>query len=277
VLEAILHVLRCPVCGGELGWVGEKSGLGCGRGHRFDVARQGYVGLTAGKGASATGDSAAMIAARERFLGEGHYDELARRIARVARGAGPGVVVDAGAGTGYYLARVVADGGVGVALDAAKAAVRRAARVHERVGAVLADVWRPLPLADDAADVLLNVFAPRNGAEFARVLKPGGMLLVVTPGAAHLSELVAALGLLSVDPDKDARVAGTLGRHFAPAAEHAVTMELSLSHAAAEAAVGMGPSAWHLDAETTRRKIAELPEPIRAHASFRLTTWMHAQ
>ncbi len=242
------------------------------------------MGLLAGKGAFAAGDSAEMIAARERFLGEGHFDGLARLVAEVARGSGeagaePPVVVDAGAGTGFYLARVVDgwDGAVGVAIDAAKAAVRRAARVHERVGAVLADVWRPLPLRDDAADVLLNVFAPRNGAEFARVLKPGGRLLVVTPGAAHLGELVGALGLLSVDPDKDARVAGTLGRFFAPAAEHAVTMELALSHAAAEAAVGMGPSAWHVDAEATRRKIAELPEPIRAHASFRLTTWIHAQ
>ena len=36
-------------------------------------------------------------------------------------------------------------------------------------------------MADAAAGVLLNVFAPRNGAEFRRVLRADGVLLVVTP------------------------------------------------------------------------------------------------
>ena len=61
----------------------------------------------------------------------------------------------------------------GLAFDVTKPALRRAARAHPRVGAVLADTWGPLPLADGSADVLLNVFAPRNGPEMRRVLRPG--------------------------------------------------------------------------------------------------------
>ena len=43
------------------------------------------------------------------------------------------------------------------------------------------DVFRPFPLADGVADVVLDVFAPRNPAEFHRVLRPTGRLIVVRP------------------------------------------------------------------------------------------------
>src|SRR6202044_3128376 len=72
----------------------------------------------------------------------------------------------------------------------------------------------PLPVADGAAAVVLDVFAPRNGAELRRVLHPAGRLLVVTPSPGHLAELAGPLGLLSVDPRKDERLAGTLGPYF---------------------------------------------------------------
>ena len=35
----------------------------------------------------------------------------------------------------------------GIAIDASPAALRRAARAHERAAAVGADAWKPLPLA----------------------------------------------------------------------------------------------------------------------------------
>ena len=53
---------------------------------------------------------------------------------------------------------------VGLALDVSKPALRRAARAHPRAAAALADTWQRLPLADASTAVLLNVFAPRNGA-----------------------------------------------------------------------------------------------------------------
>ncbi|AQZ67492.1 hypothetical protein BKM31_43925 [[Actinomadura] parvosata subsp. kistnae] len=101
---------------------------------------------------------------------------------RAAGRAAP-VIVDAGAGTGHYLAAVLnaVDDGIGMAFDVSKHAVRRAARVHPRAGAFVADVWRPLPIRSGVADVVIDVFAPRNGPEFRRVLRPGGAAVVVTP------------------------------------------------------------------------------------------------
>jgi 23S rRNA (guanine745-N1)-methyltransferase len=59
---------------------------------------------------------------------------------------------------------------------------------------------------------VLNVFAPRDGAELRRILRPSGSLLVVTPGPDHLRELIGPLGLLSVDERKAERLAGTSAR-----------------------------------------------------------------
>jgi 23S rRNA (guanine745-N1)-methyltransferase len=127
--------------------------------------------------------------------------------------------------------------------------LRRAARAHPRAAAALTDLWRPLPVADAAASVVLNVFAPRNGPEFHRVLHPGGVLLVVTPAADHLSELVAAHGLIQVDPDKAARVSGSLGEHFTLDSGTTLRRELKLTAAEARTLIGMTPSARHVPVE----------------------------
>ena len=46
-----------------------------------------------------------------------------------------------------------------------------------------------LPLADGAADVLLDCFSPLALEEFRRVLRPGGVFLYVVPAADHLWQL----------------------------------------------------------------------------------------
>ncbi|HEY3608197.1 MAG TPA: rRNA (guanine-N1)-methyltransferase [Pseudonocardiaceae bacterium] len=235
--EPVVDVLLCPVCREMLTRAGGT--LACPAGHAFDIARQGYVNLLG----RADGDTAAMVADRSAFLAAGHYTPLASLVARWAADAAPGLVVDAGAGTGYYLAAVLARGGFGLALDASPSALRRAARAHERIGAAVWDVWRPWPVRDGVAAVVLNVFAPRNGPEFHRVLRPDGTLLVVTPTRAHLAELGAA-GLLSVDPHKAARLAETLVR-FERVRSAEISYPMALSAADVRRVIGMGPAAHH--------------------------------
>jgi 23S rRNA (guanine745-N1)-methyltransferase len=234
--EPVVDVLLCPVCRELL----TRSGgaLRCPAGHAFDIARQGYVNLLG----RADGDTAAMVADRAAFLAAGHYAPLARTLADRAADCAPGLVVDAGAGTGYYLNAVLARGGFGLALDASPLALRRAARAHERIGAAVWDVWRPWPVRDGAAAVVLNVFAPRNGPEFHRVLRPDGTLLVVTPTREHLAELGAAL--LSVDPRKPARLAETLAR-FDRVTSEVLSYPMTLSATDVRRAIGMGPAAHH--------------------------------
>jgi 23S rRNA (guanine745-N1)-methyltransferase len=270
MLTDALPYLRCPVCAGDLA-CGERA-LRCAQGHAFDVARQGYAGLLTGGARTGTADTAAMVAARTRFLAGGHFAPLAALVADRAAARAPdgGCVLDAGAGTGYYLGAVLdrLPGRPGVALDISKHALRRAARAHPRIGALTWDVWRPLPVRTGAAAVLLDVFAPRNGAEFRRVLRPDGVLIVVTPAASHLAELVAALGLLTVDARKADRVAGAVSGHFRPAGTWPLRIPLRLTHAEAGALVAMGPSAWHTDSETLRARISALPEPVAVTAAF---------
>ncbi|MFI7597123.1 putative RNA methyltransferase [Actinoplanes sp. NPDC049681] len=245
MIDGALPYLRCPVCGGTLAGADERT-IRCSRGHSFDVARQGYVNLTAGRSPH-SGDTAEMVADREAFLAEGHYDFIAETLAAAA-GAGDGLVLDAGTGTGRYLARVLDahPAAVGLGIDVSKPALRRAARAHPRAGAALADLWRPLPVADGSARVILDVFAPRNGPEFRRVLRPDGVLLVVTPAADHLAELIDAFGLLKVDPDKADRVADALGTDFDQVTATTVRRTLRLTAAETRTLIGMTPSAHHV-------------------------------
>lgn len=269
----VVPYLRCPICHEPL--AGAPGGLRCPRGHGFDRARQGYVHLAAGTPAH-PGDTAAMVAARERFLDAGHYDFISAALAGTAReGYKTGLIVDAGGGTGRHLAAVLdaVPAAPGLALDVSKPALRRAARAHPRAAAALADTWRRLPLADAAAGLILNVFAPRNGAEFRRVLAPDGLLLVVTPTPAHLSELVAALRLLTVDPAKADRVVAGLAPHFAAGEARELRRRLVLSRAQARLAVEMGPSAWHTDPAALDAAVATLPDPVTVTASITQTTY----
>lgn len=248
MIDAAVPYLRCPVCAGPLARPAERA-LRCPRGHSFDVARQGYASLTAGR-TPHSGDTTEMVTAREAFLAAGHYAFIADALTAAATGVSgaTGLVLDAGVGTGYYLSRVLdaLPEAVGLGLDVAKPALRRAARAHPRAAAALADLWRPLPVADDAVTLILNVFAPRNGPEFARVLRPGGALVVVTPAADHLGELIDAFGLIHVDPDKGSRVAAALAASFTVAGTATHRSRLRLTGPELRTLVGMTPSARHV-------------------------------
>ncbi|MFF3856895.1 putative RNA methyltransferase [Micromonospora sp. NPDC002575] len=235
--------------------VGDRCACGCRANEAQAVSRPGARHAGAADAAGAAGAADADAAAR----------------AHGAVGAYP-LVVDAGAGTGRHLAAVLAalPDAVGLALDVSKPALRRAARAHPRAAAALADTWRRLPLADGSVAVLLDVFAPRNGAEFHRVLHPAGVLLVVTPAKDHLAELVDALDLLKVDPDKTDRVAGSLAGHFGQATESVLRARLELTGPEVATLVGMGPSARHTDPAVLAARIAALPEPVGVTLAVRL-------
>ena len=260
MLDEALDRLACPHCAGPL----TRSGgsVTCPNGHAFDVARSGYLSLLPGDAKLGSADTAEMVAAREAFLEAGHFEGLAEALGEEAERAlggeagsapRPDCILDLGTGTGWYLARLLdrLPGRTGLAVDLSKHALRRAARAHTRIAAVACDAWRPLPVRDDAAALVLSAFAPRNGPEIARVLQPGGALLVVTPTERHLAELVEELGLLTVDQRKDERLAATLDAHLD--LERRVEREWTLDLAPADVAnaVAMGPSARHVGPRET--------------------------
>jgi len=249
-LELAARLLRCPLCAARLVPVSD-SALRCPARHTFDRSRHGYVSLLGGARA-VSGDDPDMARARERFLATGAYARIRDAVAALARGEGAAseVVLDVGAGTGYYLAGVLdgLPGACGIALDTSVRSLRVAARAHPRAIAATWDAFRPFPLADSTVDAVLDVFAPRNPAEFRRVLRPDGRLVVVRPTARHLAELREEVpGMVAIDPAKEERLTAALAPSFTAVVTREVEYELALDPAQARDLIGMTPSARHLD------------------------------
>lgn len=246
-----LPLLRCPHCAAGLSQ--HERVLRCPQGHSFDLARAGYVSLLAG-GTATSADDDAMARARDSFLATGAYAPLRSLVADLAAealAARPSPhVLDIGCGTGYHLSgaleRVPRAWGLGV--DTSARALRFAARAHERAAAAGWDVFSRFPLADAAADLVMDVFAPRNPPEFARVLRPEGRLLVVRPAEDHLAELRASVpGMVRPDPRKEERLAAALAPHFTAEETRDLRLQVTLDGAARRDLVAMTPSARHVD------------------------------
>lgn len=195
-MKSLIDILKCPVCGA--GMRRENGTLFCtsARRHCYDVSSAGYVNLAGAKQAGG-GDDAALIAARTAFLSEGHYAPIAQRICDILKGACVGgTVLDAGCGEGYYAAQMAKAGFSVFGLDLSKRGITHAAKSAKREGLnaffAVAGIFT-LPVANESVDAVVSVFAPVCEEEFLRVLKPGGLLIMVGAGAEHLLSLKRVL------------------------------------------------------------------------------------
>lgn len=255
----------CPLC--QQGFVvdaalegtNDRAPWRCPRGHSFDVARDGTVHLLpAGHARRVVGDSLPMLQARQRFFDRGHYAPLTAGIAdavtaAVADTTAP-VVVDLGCGEGAHLAGVLAAlggrDGVACGVDLAKDAVRLMARRCKDARGLVADCGEHLPFMAGVVDVALIAFAPRNAAELARVVRPGGSVVVAFPRPAHLREVIDAWGGIGMADDKQERLTGELAGGFAVQAVVDVDAALTLDGPALADLLAMTPHARHLDDAT---------------------------
>jgi 23S rRNA (guanine745-N1)-methyltransferase len=264
-LSHAADLLTCPRCGEALTL--DPEAARCPAGHAYDIARQGYLNLLGGP-QPANADSVAMIEARSRVL-SGVYGHVVALVADAVAATRARVVVDAGAGTGQYLAAALDQlpDAVGIATDVSVAAARRAARAHDRLASVVADTWRGLPVRTGVAQAVCCVFAPRNAAEFARVLSPDGHLFVVTPEPGHLASVRAAYGLLDLDPDKDERLAQALADRFELVDSRRLTTVVDATAEQVADVIAMGPNAFH---STPVTESAGLEIDVRCRTYLRL-------
>ena len=185
--------LRCPICGEKLALVDGRSLLCSGaRRHCFDLSAKGHVNLAIGH--SGSGDPKEAVRARSEFLRRGHYAPFAEAVCRLLSEYIPenaDTVIDAGCGEGYYTEKIAESCSVNtIGFDLSKAAVESASARAKREGR--ADLMYAvtgifsMPIADECADAVVNLFAPCAEEEFIRVLKKGGILLVAGAGTDHL-------------------------------------------------------------------------------------------
>lgn len=188
--------LRCPLC--RTPFTLQERTACCEGGHRFDVARQGYLHLAVHGRAdkSKAGYDKDMVRRRRETFARGWYAPMRAGVvaAVVAADPGEGAVVDLGCGEGYYTGEVARSlpGREVVGLDLSKAGVAMAAAADKAPTYVVANAY-DVPVADATAGVVLSVFSPVPDAELRRLLRPDGRVVTAQPAPGHLRSLKAAL------------------------------------------------------------------------------------
>ncbi len=245
------ELFRCPVCRADL--TRTERSLRCPQRHSFDLARSGYVNLLTGRGAipAEGGDGTQQLTRRDAFLAKGHFDGITDAI-RDQLDPGTRTILDAGCGTGHHLRRLAGSGITASGIDVSRDAAAYAAKRHPDFAFAVADIWRDWPVRDAAVDVLLSIFAPKNFAEAARVLRPGGVLAVAFPGPDHLIELRQAFGLLDQGEGKTETYAASMAETIGLPTHRRLRAVARLDAADVANVILMGPNAH-------RTRLEDLP------------------
>lgn len=261
-------ILQCPVCRELL--LSSAGSYQCPNKHNFDAARRGYVNLLLAhqKHSKEPGDSAEMIRSRRRFLALGFYDRVsdgineavAAHLPEPKRGRACSIL-DVGCGEGFYLERLKGSldnrsGGSSAidyyGVDISKFAVRQAAQREKTMSWLVASVV-DLPFAFSSLDIVLNVFSPINFAEFSRILRKTGRVVIVSPGPRHLNGLREIIYPVAREHAQSAMIEQARGL-FSPLAETRTNYQLELkSSGEIMDLLAMTPYFWNVDLSTKSR------------------------
>lgn len=179
-----MEYLRCPNCKEPL--KKQERSLVCPNGHRFDLARQGYVNLALR--AKPAGDNREMVKARTAFLDKGYYDFLRDHVAEELKRTAGKSYADIACGEGHYTQAFAAPFEAAFGFDLAKEAIAYAAGQDKHTQYAVASIFN-LPLKDASLDAATLLFAPVPEDELKRVIRKGGTLITVSPGPRHLWQL----------------------------------------------------------------------------------------
>src|SRR5580704_9193080 len=224
-------MLLCTVRGCHLQLAREESRFFCPRGHSFDVARSGYINLLQpqDRRSKQPGDTPAAVAARRRLHDRGVTQPLLQAIAEITHGSPRDSVLDAGCGDGYYLGELARRTGCDAhGVDISIPAVEAAARRYPACEWIVANADRFVPCADASFHLVLSITGRMNAAEFRRVLRDGGHLLVALPAPDDLIEL------RGTGRDRAPRTVESFAHDFKLADQHRVTTTAALDAAAVQ-------------------------------------------
>lgn len=268
----------CPICQSPLLQHLPSKGYFCKNKHHFDLAKEGYLNLLPAqyKKSKEPGDSRAMMRARRNFLEAGFYQPMAQALAKIIdthkSATTPMHILDVGCGEGYYCRQLeaLAENPESLDLhgiDIAKNAIFAAAKKQQNARFIVASN-KNMPYADQYFDLLLRIYAPSNDQEITRLLKPDGLLLIVTPGPRHLWQLKEFI----YKEVKEHSVDVALPAGFAQIASQRVSYKIQPDPEQRMALLHMTPFAWRANA-TTQQQIQRVHN-LEIEADFILTLAM---
>jgi 23S rRNA (guanine745-N1)-methyltransferase len=260
--------LVCPVCRAPLVLDGKM--YGCGNGHPFNIAKEGYINLLLShqRKSKNPGDDADMVMARRRFFDSGAFAPLSSLISGLPffNRASALSVLDCGCGEGHVLGALSeAHEGFFLGADISKKAVQIASKRHKKATWIVANGMRTLPVADSSMDIILSILAPRNLEEFSRILKPGGVLLLGVPGPNHLIELRSRLQFSSGEfKGKADQAAAKCAPQFIETSREMLAYETKLDREQIADLIQMTPIFWRssLEAKAAVMQLDQLPITI---------------
>lgn len=213
--------LLCTVraCAEPLGQEGAR--WFCARNHSFDQQRTGALNLLQpqDRRSKTPGDSREAAEARHLLAELGHPDAVHKALGHaisVRANGGSATLLDVGCGEGGFLRYLGAVPGLerhGV--DISAPSIEMAAKSAPDVLFVVANADRSLPYADQSFDFITSIDARVNAVEFARALRPGGLVLVAVPAPDDLIELRERVQGAKVEKSRAPRVETEMAEGFA--------------------------------------------------------------
>lgn len=224
-------MLLCPVRNCHLALVREQRRLVCPCGHSFDVSRSGYVNLLQPqeRRSKNPGDTAEAVGARRRLHDRGVTQPLLQAISEMGATSSGDVVLDAGCGDGFYLGSLARQTGFDAhGVDISIPAVDAAARRYPECEWIVANADRFIPYQSESFSLVLSITARMNAAEFRRVLREDGRLLVALAAPDDFVEL------RGTGRDRVDRTIETFANEFRLADRRRVTTAAELDAAAVQ-------------------------------------------
>ncbi len=169
-------------------------------GHSYDLAKSGYVNLVLAnqKRSKSPGYNKEMIQSRRNFLAKGYYDAIGIQLAAILSAVLPEQfahrstnILDVGCADGYFsnqLSQQLPDSTHLWGIDLSKSAIHYAAQSYRNIRFAVANSYR-LPILPNSLDLIIQILAPGDEAEYARVLRKGSHLVTVTPNVDHLWQM----------------------------------------------------------------------------------------
>lgn len=256
-----MNLFTCPICLRDLQL--NENVLRCSESHSFDISSEGYVNLLPShhKRSRNPGDDATMVAVRRQFLDAGFYKPLIDAVLDLlAERHNITTLVDLGCGEGYFTSAFSTIAPQVYGVDISKPAIKRAAKTYENVNFGIANTLN-LPLQSAQFDVASIIMAPLT-PDAARILKPGGLLVRVSPGSQHLIEVKRLVYAEAIQHER----AELNLPYFSHTTGQQVKFEMQLSIAEQRNLVAMTPMAHRT--QPALRELKKSHESMLVQASF---------